>query len=257
MRGFELYQTWQHWVNQVPSLNEQNQGLIARALILTKGKLDEVEFVTGLSKNEIFKVYQLLSEKELLNSFDSKEEGVDKMNTTTLKRQGRTFTREEMIEYTKRKLLQANPDIQFRGIKYNVLTCEYKGDTFKIYISSSRDYEFMRKESELDPYKVSAWNKGSHEIFTSCDYYALLVKADSNTKYITETEDDIEGLFVSQEELNQWFNQKVSVPSGMINCYVHFSQTPGQGRESIKVIDDREEPSIDLNNLFQMGWTFR
>lgn len=173
------------------------------------------------------------------------------------KRRDRTFTREEMVNYTKWKLCQANEGIEFLSLKYNVLTCRYQGNTFRVYISSSRDYEGMRKPLERNPYRVSGWHKGSRKIFTSCDYYAMLVKVDADTKYVTETDEGIEGLFVSQDELNLWFAQKTSLPSGMINCYVHYIQTPGLGRSSIQVLDDREKPAIPLNHLYALGWTIR
>lgn len=85
----------------------------------------------------------------------------------------------------------------------------------------------------------------------------MLVKADTSTKYVTDSEEGIEGLFMSQEELSQWFAKKVEVPSGMINCYVHFIQKPGEGRSSTVVIDDREQPVISLNDLYQKGYTIR
>jgi hypothetical protein len=262
-RGFELYRTWMNWLKDVPALNEEFQnGLIARAIILTNGALDEVEFLTGATKSEIFQVYQLATEKGLLHSFLDENYTLDEMEmegmtTATKKRQARTFTRGEMVDYLKRKLTEANPGIKFVGLKHNILTCQYNDETFTVYISSSRDYESMRKAPEYNAYRVSAWNKGNHEIFSSCDYYALLVKADVNTKYVTDSTEGIEGLFVSQEELNAWFAKKVEVPSGMINCYVHFIQQPGAGRTSTTVIDDREQPNLPLNYVYQKGYTIR
>ncbi|MDK7667328.1 MULTISPECIES: hypothetical protein [Cytobacillus] len=266
-RGFELYQTWMNWLRELPNLNEDPQnGLIARAIILTNGALDEVEFITGASKPDIFQVYQSVTEKGLLHSLISGEKEIqnldememeDMTTATNKQRKVRTFTRGEMVDYLKRKLLEANPGIQFVGLKHNVLTCQHNGETFKVYISTSRDYESMRKAPEFNAYRVSAWNKGNHEIFSSCDYYAMLVKADTSTKYVTDSEEGIEGLFMSQEELSQWFAKKVEVPSGMINCYVHFIQKPGEGRSSTVVIDDREQPVISLNDLYQKGYTIR
>ncbi|MFF2457658.1 hypothetical protein [Peribacillus simplex] len=72
-----------------------------------------------------------------------------------------------------------------------------------------------------------------------------------------EFKDNIEGMFFSQEELNQWLSQKVSVPSGMMNFYVHYLQSKDEGRKSIIVIDDREEPALPLNHSFQKGWSIR
>lgn len=264
-RGFELYQTWMNWLKELPNLNEDPQnGLIARAIILTNGALDEVEFISGASKPEIFQVYQLVTEKGLLNSLISgeKENNLDEMEMEemaagTKQRKERTFTRDEMVDYLKRKLTEANPGIRFVGLKHNILTCEYNGQVFKIYISTSKDFEGERKAPAYNPNRVSAWNKGNSKIFTSCDYYAMLVKADASTKYITDSKEDIEGLFMNQEELNAWFSQKVQVPSGMINCYVHFIQQPGEGRPSTVVIDDREQPVISLNHLYQKGYTIR
>lgn len=265
-RGFELYQKWMHWLNEVPSLKEPQDGLIARAIISTDGKLDEVEFITGATKSEIFQVYQWVTEKDLLHSLISGEKekhNLDEMEmgnmatATNKQRKARTFTRGEMVDYLKRKLSEANPGIKFVGLKHNILTCEYNDQTFNVYISTSRDYESMRKAPEYNPNRVSAWNKGNHEIFSSCDYYAMLVKADTNTKYVTDSDEGIEGLFLSQEELNQWFAQKVEVPSGMINCYVHFIQRKGEERSSTVVIDDREQPVVSLNHLYQKGYTIR
>ena len=267
-RGFELYQKWMHWLKEVPSLKEPQNGLIARAIISTDGKLDEVEFITNSDKSEIFRVYQWLTEKGLLLSLFSSEKEKQNLDekelanmatatATNKQRKARTFTREEMVDYLKRKLSEANPSIKFVGLKHNILTCEYNDQTFKVYISTSRDYESMRKSPEYNANRVSAWNKGNQEIFSSCDYYAMLVKADTNTKYVTDSEEGIEGLFLSQEELNQWFAQKVEVPSGMINCYVHFIQKVGEGRSSTVVIDEREQPIVSINHLYQKGYIIR
>ncbi|MDC3414782.1 hypothetical protein [Terrihalobacillus insolitus] len=263
MISFQRYQRWQKWLKEIPALNDSMNGIIARSFILTKGNLEEVEFVTGASKQDIFKVYEWLSEKKLIDGLISLEkEDEDKGEIEHMavvakgkKKKERTFTREEMVDYAKKKLLEANKGISFVSLKHNVLTCEYEGRTFKVYISSSRDYESFRKGLDYEPYRVSAWNKGSQEMFSSCDYYALLVKVDKNTKYITEYEDNIEGMFVNQEELNKWLSQKVAVPSGMINFYVHYSQSKDEGRNSITVIDDREEPALSLNHLYQKGWS--
>lgn len=265
-RGFELYQRWMNWLNELPSLNEPQKGLIARAIISSDGRLDEVEFITGAAKPEIFQVYQMISEKGLLHSLisgeqinhDDDEGEMDDMVTTTSKqRKTRTFSRGEMVDYLKRKLLEANPGVEFVGLKHNVLTFKFNGQTSNVYISTSRDYESFRNTPEYNSYRVSAWNKGSHEIFSSYDYYAMLVKADVSTKYVTDSEEGIEGLFLNQEELNQWFAQKVEVPSGMINCYVHFIQKPGAARTSTTVVDDREQPNLSLNHIYQKGYTIR
>lgn len=266
--GFERYQTWLKWLNEIPALKEPLNGVIARSFILTKGNLEEVEFITAASKQDIFQVYEWLNEKKLINTLDLSEEekndeehGEEFENMTVLtadkKKKERTFTREEMVEFTKKKLFHANKDIRFVSLKHNVLTCDHEGRTFKVYISSSRDYEPFRKGLEYEPYRVSAWNKGSKDIFSSYDYYALLVKADKNTKYVTEFEENIEGMFVSQEELNQWLLKKVPVPSGMINFYIHYRQLSDGERESIKVIDDREDPALPLDDLYQKGWILR
>lgn len=264
-RGFELYQTWMHWLKELPNLNDDPNGLIARSIILTNGALDEVEFITGASKPEIFHVYQLVTEKGLLHSLISGEKEINNLDememedmaTTNKPRKARTFTRGDMLDYLKRKLREANPGIKFVGLKHNILSFEYQGETSKIYLSTSKDFEGGRKASEYNAYRVSAWNKGNDKIFTSCDYYAMLVKTDSNTKYVTDSEEGIEGLFLNQEELNQWFGKKAVVPSGMINCYVHFIQKPGEGRTSTVVIDEREQPVISLNHLYQKGYTIR
>lgn len=261
MISFQRYQKWQKWLNEIPALNDSMNGIIARSFILTNGSLEEVEFVTGASKHDIFQVYEWLSEKKLIDGLISgkQEEEVEHMAVVAQekKKKERTFTREEMVDYVKRKLLEENKDIRFVGLKHNVLNCEHEGRNFKVYISSSRDYESFRKGLEFEPYRVSAWNKGSHEMFSSYDYYALLVKVDKNTKYVTEFEDNIEGMFVCQEELNLWLSKKVAVPSGMINFYVHYRQSKDEGRNSITVIDDREEPALTLNHLFQKVWSIR
>ncbi|MFC7783354.1 hypothetical protein ACFQWC_02540 [Rossellomorea sp. GCM10028870] len=265
-RGFELYQSWTHWANEVPSLKEPLNGLIARAIISTDGKLDEVEFITGASKSDIFQVYQWINEKGLLKApilpeqkkpnFNGEE--MDNMSVATNNpRKARTFTRGEMVDYLKRKLSEANSGIKFIGLKHNILTCELNDQKLKVYISTSRDYESMRKDSDYNANRVSAWNKGNHEVFTSCDYYSMLVKADTNTEYVTDSDENIEGLFLSQEELNQWFKQKAVVPSGMINCYVHFIQRQGEGRTSTNVIDEREQPVVSLDHLYQKGYVVR
>ncbi len=264
-RGFQLYQKWIDLLKETPDLNEDPQnGLIARAIILTDGALDEVEFITAASKSEIFHVYQKITENGLLHSLVSgeKEKNLDEtemeeMATGTKQRKERTFTRDEMVDYLKRKLTEANPGIKFVGLKHNILSFEYKGQVSKIYISTSRDFEGDRKASAYNPYRVSAWNKGNSKIFTSCDYYAMLVKADVNTKYKTDSKEGIEGLFLNQDELDAWFSQKLKVPSGMINCYVHFIQQPGEERTSTVIIDDREQPVISLNHLYQKGYTVR
>jgi len=265
-KGFELYQKWMQWLNEVPSLKDPQNGLIARAIISTDGKLDEVEFITSADKSDIFQVYRWLTEKDLLNSPISgvkEKHNLDEMEVanmataTNKQRRARTFTREEMVNFLKRKLSEANPGIKFVGLKHNILTCEFNEQTVKVYISTSRDYESMRKAPEYNANRVSAWNKGNHEIFSSCDYYAMLVKADTKTKYVTDSEEGIEGLFLSQEELNKWFAQKVEVPSGMINCYVHFIQRMDEGRSLTVVIDEREQPVVSLNYLYQKGYTMR
>lgn len=265
MISFQRYQRWQKWLNEIPALNDSMNGIIARSFILTKGNLEEVEFVTGAPKQDIFKVYEWLSEKKLIEELisvvnEEEDEGEIKqmaVEAQVKKKKERTFTREEMVDYAKKKLSEQNKGIHFVSLKHSVLTCEHEGRTFKVYISSSRDYESFRKGLDYKPYRVSAWNKGSRELFSSCDYYALLVKADKNTKYITEFEDNIEGIFVNQEELNNWLSQKVAVPSGMINFYVHYRQSEGEGRNSITVTDDREESPLSLNNLYQKGWSLR
>lgn len=264
MMGFQRYRTWQKWLREIPALNDSMNGIIARSFILTKGNLEEVEFVTGASKHDIFQVYEWLSDKKLIDEFVSEQiqnkerEGFEDMTAVTKgKKKERTFTREEMVEYAKKKLIKANEGIEFVSLKHNVLTCKHDDRTVKIYISSSRDYEPLRNSFEYDPYRVSAWSKGTKEMFSSYDYYALMVKADQNSKYVTETEENIEGLFVSKVELNQWLSKKVSVPSGMINFYIHYLQVTDGDRNSIKVIDDREVPALPLDQLFQKGWIIR
>lgn len=76
---FELYRTWQMWLNEVPALREPIYGLIAWAMILTESRLEEVEFVSGASKSDIFKVYQWLEEKNLLDSLVSSEKVTKRM----------------------------------------------------------------------------------------------------------------------------------------------------------------------------------
>jgi len=252
-RGFMLYQRWMHWANEIPSLADRENGLIARAIIATEGKLDEVEFITDVEKSKIFTVYQMIEEKGLLQKLVSDEKenkNRDEIEMDSMekgkKRPERTFTRGEMVNYLKRKLTEKNPNIKFISLKHNVLSCENNGHYFNVYISTSRDYEPMRKDTDYIPYRVSAWNKGSEKTFSSYDFYALLVKVDKNTKYVTDSDEGIEGLFLSQKELNIWLEDKTKEPSGMINCYVRYIQGEEKGRDSIVVIDEREEPSILL-----------
>lgn len=261
-RGFMLYQRWMHWAKEIPSLADPVNGLIARAIIATEGKLDEVEFITNIEKSKIFTVYQMIEEKGLLQKLVSSAEEnknhdemeMDSMENGTKKRPERTFSRNEMVNYLKRKLTEVNPSIKFTGLKHNVLSCENNGHEFKIYISTSRDYEQMRKGTDYNPYRVSAWNKGNEKTFSSCDYYAMLVKVDKNTKYVTETDEGIEGLFLSQDDINEWLSKKAKEASGMINWYVRFIQRAEEGRQSIKVIDEREVPNLSLDHLYKKGF---
>lgn len=265
-RGFELYQTWNNWLMNIPALQETQNGRIARAIIVTNGKLDEVEFITGATKTEIFQVYQWATEKNLLHSLTSYQQETHTFNEAEMKEMTqeantstkvRTFTREEMVDYLKKKLSAANPGIKFIKLKHSTLTCEFNNEQFKVYISTSRDYEPTRKDLDYNAYRVSAWNNGDQKKFSSCDYYAMLVKVDTNTKYETRSNEDIEGIFLNQAELNQWFSQKVSVPSGMINCYVHFMQKEAEGPPSTTVIDAREPNPIPLDELYAKGYTLR
>jgi len=257
-RGFMLYQRWMHWAKEIPSLEDPINGLIARAIIASDGKLDEVEFITDVEKSKIFTVYQMIEEKGLLQKLvsgekeyqNSDETEMDSMEKGTIKRRERSFSREEMVNYLKRKLTESTPGIKFIGLKHNVLTCENPGGhEFKIYISTSRDYE------TLNPYKVSAWNKGNAETFASCDYYAMLVKVDKESKFVTETDEGIEGLFISQYKLNEWLSKKRKEESGMINLYVRFIQEAGEGRQSTTVIDEREVPALSRDYLYHNGYS--
>ncbi|WP_409273323.1 hypothetical protein V1499_01870 [Neobacillus sp. SCS-31] len=266
MISFERYRIWQDWLKEIPALKDTGNGIIARCFILTKGNLGEVEFVTGASKQEIFRVYEWLSEKNLLSGLTLTKEEEEVEDEGELghmaavvqgKKKERTFTREEMVDFAKKKLSLDNKNIRFISLKHNVLTCEHGGRKFKVYISSSRDYESFRKSHEYDPYRVSAWSKGTKDLFSTYDYYAFLVKADKNTRYVTEFEDGIEGMLISQEELIHWMSKKVTVPSGMINFYIHYQQSKGGGRNSITVKDDREDPALPLNYLVQNGWSIR
>ncbi|MCA1056974.1 hypothetical protein LCM10_18585 [Rossellomorea aquimaris] len=173
------------------------------------------------------------------------------------KRKKRTFTRAEMIDFTRGKLIEANEGIEFVTQKHNVLTCRYRGETISVYISSSRDYSTFDEGMDYKPNRLKAWNKGSQNIFKSYDYYALLVKADEKTQYVTEKKGNIEGIFVSREEMNSWMSNKVKVPSGMVNFYLHYSQLPDESGSFVNVIDDREELAISLNPLYKKGWTIR
>ncbi|WP_157804085.1 hypothetical protein [Lysinibacillus xylanilyticus] len=260
-RGFMLYQTWVHWLKEIPSLSDPVNSLIARAIIATDGKLEEVEFITDVEKSKIFTVYQMIEEKGLLQkvvSGEKENKDHDEMEMDSMekykKRPERTFTRGEMVNYLKRKLIEKNPNIKFIGLKHNVLSCENNGHHFKVYISTSRDYEPMRKDTDYIPYRVSAWNKGNEETFSSYDYYAMLVKVDKNTKYVTDSDEGIEGLFLSKKELSCWLDNKTKEASGMINCYVRYIQGEEKGRDAIVVIDEREEIEINLTYDYQRGY---
>lgn len=264
LESFERYQKWNRCVEKIPALEENMNGIITRSLILTRGNLEEVEFITGVSKARIFKVVEWLAEQELMDSIedgtinieDEKEENATMSILTDKKsRKERTFTREEMVNFTKNKLLQANPAIEFVKLSYNILTCKLNEESFTVYISSSRDFEFMKEPIEIKPERVSAWHKGAAKIFDSYDYYAFLVKIDEQTKYISESDENIEGIFVSKDELDTWRKSKSVLPSGMINFYIHYIQD--QGDSSVRVIDERENPEISLNHLYEREWKLR
>lgn len=256
MRTIELYLKLKEVEEKCPmiysNLKKQN---IARALLFTQGSIDEVEFLTNALKVEIIEVYQIMKEAEIQlpqsNQYGEKREA--SVNYSNTKKKARSFKRSEMVNFVKDKLMQSHPDIEFINLKYNILTCKLNDKLNRIYISTSRDYEFLNSEEEIKPHRVSAWHKGNDKIFTSCDYYAMLVKVDEKSKYVTEQDNGIEGIFMSQQELNAWLDDKEKNQSGMINCYVHYYQ-PESNRHNIEVVDTRERPKLNLNHLLNRAY---
>lgn len=251
MRTIELYLKLKSLQQSLPEIydNDYKQS-IARAIIFTNGSIDEVEFLTSADKMDIISVYQQLKNEQFDFNVSNEQKAMSYVNNLhgDTKTKSRSFKRTEMINFVKEKLIKSHSDIEFIHLKYNVLTCKLNNQTYTVYVSTSRDYEFLNTKEEINPKRVSAWHKGNDEIFSSYDYYAMLVKIDSKSEYVTEQSNGIEGIFMNQQELNTWLNEKEKNQSGMINCYVHYHQ-PKSNREIIEVIDARERPQLNLRHL--------
>lgn len=252
MNTIELHIALDNVKSHYPELFEvKTDEQIVKAVLYAGGSLEAVEFLTSADKRDIIRIYQLLKEADLIMSSSVMAAGSnepDVKETTKV----RKFKRGEMIDYLKLKLQQSYPDIEFINLKYNVLTCRKDERIFTIYVSTSRDYEHLNDISEINPSRVAAWHKGEINIFRSYDYYAMLVKLDNDSQYETDTEHQIEGLFMSQERLNEWLNLKERNQSGMINCYLRYIQT--EGRKNIKVVDARERPELSLDEYYQYDY---
>lgn len=230
-------------------LNEADQ-LILRTLIYTNYALDSVEYITGQDKQSILDVYQKIMTSQLpIISGQLDNRSLKKAELT----KPRSFKRLEMVEFLKQELLIANPDIEFISLKYNVLTCQLNERYFTIYVSTSRDYEFLRDEELIIKKRVAAWHKGNEQIFSEHDYYALMVKIDDRSEYITDNTSGIEYLLLSRQEIQEWLQQKNKNQSGMINCYVHYIQEKDSAKIR-KIEDSREIPKISLMQYYRRGY---
>lgn len=230
-------------------LNEADQ-LILRTLIYTNYALDSVEYITGQDKQAILDVYQTIVSSPLPHIAMHP----DAVQLKKELRKPRKFKRMEMVEFLKEELLKENPEIVFINLKYNVLTCQLGERFFTIYVSTSRDYEFMKEEEELIMKKrVAAWHKGDEQIFSDHDYYALMVKVDERSEYVTDNDKCIEYIILDQPEMQEWLEQKNKNQSGMINCYVHYYQEKNSTHIR-KIEDSRETPKISLMEYHRRGF---
>lgn len=225
--------------------NDESQ-LILRTLIYTNFALDSVEYITGLSKPQILSVYQKIKSSNYIQ--------LDDNSSPQQLTKPRSFKRIEMVEFIKSKLLKDNPTIEFVNLKYNVLTCRIDERFFTVYISTSRDYEFLKDEDLVNTKRVTAWHKGAEEIFNDYDYYALLVKVDQRSTYSTDNNNDIEYIFLSKDEMVNWISEKNRNQSGMVNCYVQYLQDKNTD-ELLKVTDSREHPVISLKQYYRRSLT--
>ncbi|QIH77542.1 hypothetical protein GTN30_02575 [Macrococcoides canis] len=225
--------------------NEESQ-LILRTLIFTNFALDSVEYITGLSKPQILSVYQKIKSSNFVQ--------LDNDTSVQTLTKPRSFKRIEMVEFIKARLREDNPDIEFINLKYNVLTCKLDEQYFTVYISTSRDYEFLKDEDLVNTKRVTAWHKGAETIFKDYDYYALLVKIDERSTYETDNDKDIEYIFLSKQEMSDWIDRKSRNQSGMVNCYDQYLQDKNSG-SLLKVIDSREHPMISLKDFYRRALT--
>lgn len=230
-------------------INEADQ-LILRTLIYTNYALDSVEYITGQDKQSILEVYQKIMTSQIPLMSGRVDDRRHKKAELT---KPRSFKRLDMVEFLKQELRKANPDIEFISLKYNVLTCQIGERYFTIYVSTSRDYEFLRDEELIIKKRVAAWHKGDEQIFSDHDYYALMVKVDERSEYITDNPSGIEYLLLSQQEIQEWLQQKSKNQSGMINCYVHYIQDKN-GTAIRKIEDSRETPKISLMCYHRRGY---
>ncbi|UBH13502.1 hypothetical protein [Macrococcus armenti] len=226
-----------------PELKQSEESqLILRSLIYSNFALDSVEYITGLSKPQILSVYQKIKSSNYVQF----EEGTSVQSMT----KPRSFKRIEMVDFIKSRLINDNPTIEFVNLKYNVLTCRIDERFFTVYISTSRDYEFLKDEDLVNTKRITAWHKGAEDIFNEYDYYALLVKVDQRSTYRTDNDKDIEYIFLSKSEMTDWIKEKNRNQSGMVNCYVQYLQDKHTG-ELLKVTDSREHPVISLKQFYR------
>lgn len=230
-------------------LNETDQ-LILRTLIYTNYALDSVEYITGQDKQSILDVYQKIMTSQLPMMSVRMDDYRHKKAELT---KPRSFKRLDMVEFLKQELIKENPEIEFINLKYNVLTCQIGERYFTIYVSTSRDYEFLREKELIIKKRVSAWHKGDEQIFNNHDYYAMMVKVDERSEYITDNPLGIEYILMSQQEIQDWLQQKSKNQSGMINCYVHYVQDKNSAVIR-KIEDSREMPKISLMQYHRRGY---
>ncbi|MGK0575981.1 hypothetical protein [Macrococcus capreoli] len=251
MNTIEMYLVLNDINEQHPELkyNETDQ-LILRTLIFTNYALDSVEYITGLDKQSILDVYQKVMTLPL-PQFNQQRDKVEHKKFIPTK--PRKFKRIEMVEFLKEELKKSNPNLEFIHPKYNILTCQLGERYFTIYVSTSRDYEFLKDEELVIKKRVAAWHKGDEQIFSAHDYYALMVKIDPESEYITDNDRGIEYIILSKEEMMEWINEKRKNQSGMINCYVHYIQEK-QSTSIRKIEDSRETPKISLMQYHRRGY---
>ncbi|MCE4956065.1 hypothetical protein [Macrococcoides caseolyticum] len=251
MNTIDMYLALDDINKQYPELkhNESDQ-LILRTLIYTNYALDSVEYITGQDKQSILDVYQKIMTSPL-PQLSQRQEPVERKKFIPTK--PRRFKRIEMIEFLKEELKKANPSIEFVHLKYNILTCQLGERFFTIYVSTSRDYEFLKDEELIIKKRVAAWHKGDEQIFSDHDYYALMVKIDNESEYVTDNDQAIEYIILDQAEMQEWLSQKRKNQSGMINCYVHYIQEKNSTNIR-KIEDSRETPKISLIQYHRRGY---
>ncbi|WP_414047628.1 hypothetical protein ACMGE7_01750 [Macrococcus equi] len=229
-------------------LNDKDQ-LILRTLIYTNYALDSVEYITGQDKQSILDVYQKIMTSQVPLNYGRNDIQHKKTEST----KPRSFKRMEMVEFLKQELRQSNPGIEFINLKYNVLTCQLGERYFTIYVSTSRDYEFLKDTELIIKKRVAAWHKGDEQIFSDHDYYAMMVKVDAESEYVTDNDKGIEYIILDQAEIQEWLSKKSKNQSGMINCYVHYIQE--KNNTNIRKIEDsRETPKISLMKYHRRGY---